>query len=73
MSLDQLAASALRLPPNERACLAESLWESLTDPFEIIPADESANVRLAVERDRQLESGEVKALTHRELMSRLGA
>jgi len=33
MSIDQIAAEALRLPPRERALLAESLWESLEDPF----------------------------------------
>src|ERR1041385_1214517 len=56
MSIDQIAAEALRLPPNERALLAESLWESLTDPFKI-PAegDDAEAIALALERDRQLE------------------
>jgi hypothetical protein len=60
MSIDQIAAEALRLPPKERAMLAESLWESLVDPFEIPAATDDAEVAaLAVERDRQMETGGV--------------
>ena len=72
MSIERIAAEALRLPPKERAMLAESLWESLVDPFKI-PAstDEVAAIALASERDRQLETGEVQALSHEELMARL--
>ncbi len=52
--------------------LAESLWESLEDPFEAgSEADEAAAVALAIERDRQIESGEVRAVTHEEMMVRL--
>jgi putative addiction module component (TIGR02574 family) len=72
MSIDQIAAEALRLPPKERAMLAESLWESLVDPFKIpAESDDNEALALAVERDRQLETGEVQALSHEELMSRL--
>ena len=72
MSIDQIATEALRLPPKERAVLAESLWESLADPFEVPAAgDEIEAVALAVERDRQLEAAEVQPLSHEELMSRL--
>jgi hypothetical protein len=72
MSIDQIAAEALRLPPKERAMLAESLGESLVDPF-TVPAesDDSEALALALERDRQLETGELQALSHQELMSRL--
>jgi putative addiction module component (TIGR02574 family) len=72
MSIDQITAEALRLPPQERAVLAESLWESLVDPFEV-PAvtDEAEAVAVAIERDRQLETGEVRPLAHEELMARL--
>jgi len=72
MSIDQIAAEALRLPAKERAMLAESLWESLVDPFKI-PAeiDDGEALALAIERDRQLETGEVQALSHEEMMSRL--
>jgi putative addiction module component (TIGR02574 family) len=72
MSIDQIAAEALRLPPNDRAMLAESLWESLTDPFKIpAESDDAEAIALALDRDRQLEVGEVQALSHEELMSRL--
>jgi len=72
MSIDQIAAEALRLPPKERALLAESLWESLTDPFKN-PAgsDDAEALALALERDRQLEAGEVQPLSHEEMMARL--
>ncbi len=72
MSIDQIAAEALRLPPQERAMLAESLWESLMDPFKVpaVIVDDEA-VALAMERDRQLESGEVRPLSHEEMMARL--
>ena len=70
MSIDKIAAEALRLPPNERALLAESLWESLEDPYQA-EMDDGAAIALAVERDRQLESGEVQPLSHADLMARL--
>ena len=72
MSVDQIAAEALRLPPKERAKLAESLWESLVDPFKIpSESDDAEAIALALKRDRQLEAGEVQPLSHDELMSRL--
>jgi hypothetical protein len=72
MSIDQIAAEALRLPPRERALLAESLWESLSGP-QAMPADvdESAVIALARERDRQIEEKEVTPLSHEKLMARL--
>jgi hypothetical protein len=72
MSIEQIAAEALRLPPKERALLAESLRESLVDPFKIpASADEAEAIAVALELDRQLESGEVQAVTHEEMMARL--
>lgn len=70
MSIDQLASEALKLPPKERASLAEALWESLSDPFEVSETEEGV-VKKAIERDRQLETGEVKAISHEEMMSKL--
>jgi putative addiction module component (TIGR02574 family) len=72
MSIDQIAAEALRLPPEQRALLAESLWQSLADPGES-PAemDEAEALALALERDRQMETGEVQAISHTEMMARL--
>ena len=72
MSLEQIAAEALRLPPRERATLAESLWESLVDPFEVAAwTDDMEAVALALERDRQLETGEVQPVSHQQMMARL--
>ena len=72
MSIDQIAAEALRLSPKQRALLAESLWESLGDPHEVsVTDDEVATLALAQERDRQIESGQVQPFSHDELMARL--
>jgi hypothetical protein len=72
MSIDQIAAEALRLPAKERAKLPELLWESLVDPFKIpAESDDAEAVALALERDRQMQAGEVQPLSHEELMSRL--
>ena len=62
----------MRLPPRERALLAESLWESLGDPFKAPgDMDEKSALSLAIERERQMESGEVQPLSHEELMVKL--
>ena len=72
MSIDQIAAEALCLPPQKRAMLAESLWESLADPFTVSPqAEEVEAFALAAERDRQISSGEVDPVPHEEMMARL--
>lgn len=72
MSIEQIAAEALRLPPKERAMLAESLWESLGDPFKAAAsADEAEAIALAAARDRELESGDVQSVSHEEMMARL--
>ena len=72
MSIDEIAAEALRLPPQQRALLASSLWESLEDPYQGPGTLNDADaIALAVERDRQLETGEVKPISHEELMRRL--
>lgn len=72
MSIEQLAAEALRLPPEKRALLAESLWESLEDPFKMPsgPGDDAA-LALALERDSQLQKGQVQPVSHEEMMARL--
>jgi putative addiction module component (TIGR02574 family) len=72
MSIEQIAAEALRLPPEQRALLAESLWESLDDPYKL-PAelDDVHALALALERDQELETGKVQPVSHEELMARL--
>jgi Putative addiction module component len=72
MSIDQIAAEALRLPVKQRVLLAQSLWESLADPFESAEGiDEAGALALARERDRQIEAGEVSPVSHAEMMARL--
>ncbi|MCX6915159.1 MAG: addiction module protein [Verrucomicrobia bacterium] len=72
MSIDQIASEALRLSPRERALLAGSLWESLEDPFAASgEMDDVAAAALALERDKQIEAGQVEAVPHSEMMARL--
>ena len=72
MSIDQIAFEALRLPAKERAQLAGSLWESLGDPSDAkAPLDDATIAALAIERDHQIESGQVQAVPHEEMMARL--
>ena len=72
MSIDQIAAEALRLSPEQRALLAGSLWESLADPYQSsIEMDEAATLALAMERDRQIESGQVQSISHVDMMAKL--
>ena len=72
MSIDQIAAEALRLAPKQRALLAESLWESLADPFAAPPEmDDTATLALAFERDQQINAGAAQVLTHEQMMARL--
>ena len=51
--LDQLSHSAMDLPPNERAELAERIWDSIT-------AEEQADIEQAwrIEVDRRIEEAE---------------
>jgi hypothetical protein len=70
MSIDEIVAEALRLPVEQRALVAESLWESIEDPFET-PMDDATATALAIERDRQMEAGEVTPVLHAEMMRRL--
>ena len=67
MSLDQLLAEAMRLPATEKALLARSLWESLGDPFRS-GEDEHEGLKLALERDQEIQTGRATAISHEELM-----
>lgn len=52
--------------------LAASLWESIEDPFEFaVDLDDEAALKLAEERDQEIESGQVTAISHEQLMQRL--
>ena len=72
MKLDQIASEALRLSSHDRAALAETIWESLEDPY-ISSSDLSDKeaIALAKQRDDEIERGEVMPLSHKELMKRL--
>jgi putative addiction module component (TIGR02574 family) len=72
MSIDEIAPEALKLPARERAMLAASLWESIEDPFEFaVDLDDEAALKLAEERDQEIESGQVTPISHEQLMQRL--
>jgi hypothetical protein len=72
MQIDELAPEALRLPARDRALLAASLWESIQDPFDLsVDRSEEDAIALAFDRDAEIESGKVQALSHKELMSYL--
>ena len=72
MSIDQIACEALRLSPSDRAILAETIWESLEDPY-VFTTDISQQkaIELAKRRDEEIQRGDVKSLSHEELMYRL--
>jgi hypothetical protein len=72
MSIDQIASEALRLSPHDRAILAETIWESLNDPYFLSSemSDENAII-LAKQRDEEVERGNVVPLSHKDLMDRL--
>ena len=72
MSFDQIVPEALKLPPEQRALLASSLWESLEDPHHLsVDLDDHAATALAVERVREMETGLVTPISHEELMKRV--
>ena len=72
MRIDEIAPEALKLPTRERALLAASLWESIEDPFELsVDLDDEASLNLAEKRGQEIESGQVAAVSHQDLMRRL--
>ncbi len=72
MLIEEIAPEALKLPPRERALLAASLWESIGDPYDLAAdLDDEEAINLALTRDAEIESGQVKALSHKDLMNRL--
>jgi hypothetical protein len=68
----QLEKAVLNLPPSERADLALLAWESLAaDPaFAADPNLDPAGIEVAMERDREIESGAVQPLSHEEFRRR---
>ena len=68
-NLMNLAEQALLLPIEDRVVLAQQLWESL-DEGDIESAIDGVSEAIAIakERDAELTSGLVQALTHDEVM-----
>jgi hypothetical protein len=72
MNVDQLAPEVLNLPVRDRALLAACLWESLEDPYAVLPnLDDDEALTLAEQRDAEIESGLVAPLSHSDLMNQL--
>lgn len=72
MNIDQISSAALRLSSQDRAILAETIWESLEDLY-LLSTDISAEdaITLAKQRDEEIERGDVSPSSHIELMNRL--
>jgi hypothetical protein len=71
-NLSKLQKDLLRLPANEREQLALSAWSSLgrgSDPAINAQLDPEG-IELAMERDQQLDSGSVNAISHTEFLRR---
>jgi hypothetical protein len=62
MGIEQIATEALRLNLHDRAMLAETIWESIEDPY---------RVTSDMLDDEAIESGKIKPLSHTQLMSKL--
>ena len=69
---DQIEATILRLPPQERERIAIAAWESLAKDIEWLanPLTDADGLKIAAERDREIESGDAKSLTHEEFARR---
>ena len=50
----------------------ETIWNSLEDPYAVgIDMSDEEAVKLAIQRDSEIESGKEIPITHKELMDRL--
>ena len=72
MSFNQITCEALQLNSQERAILAETMWESIEEPY-LFSNDISdiEAIALTKQRDLEIEKGNVVPLSHKELMNRL--
>jgi putative addiction module component (TIGR02574 family) len=72
MNIERIASEALKLDPKNRAILAETIWESLEDPYlESSDVTDEASISLAMKRNEEIQSAAVTPLSHEELMERL--
>jgi hypothetical protein len=73
-TITELEKQVLALPPTEREQLATAAWESLvTDPGAFSnPGIDPEGIDIALERDAELDSGAIQAITHAEFLKRTG-
>jgi len=69
LTAEQIKAEAMKLPPEERADLADWLWVSATPREEVKAAWDAEIAR----RIHQLESGEVESIPAEEVLAELKA
>jgi putative addiction module component (TIGR02574 family) len=69
VSITQLKELALALPPEERADLAEVLWESLHDHPLDVGQDEGAFMQELKRRDQEMSADPNSCSTHEEVMA----
>ena len=67
MSIDQLTAEALALPPQERLTLAHALYESVPEEEEFDPEF----IRELMRRVEEMDSGAVQGIPHEEVMEEM--
>lgn len=65
--LNQLATTALALPPKQRAQLAQELWGSIDQRAKTSDLDDEEMVEIK-RRDREISQGKVRGRSHREVM-----
>ena len=65
MKLEQIEQEAIALPEGQRVDLVCKLLDTLPVPGEVVSDEE------VIERERELESGEVEALSHEEFVRRV--
>lgn len=69
LTAEQIKVEAMKLPPEERADLADWLWVSVTPREEVKAAWDAEIAR----RIHQLESGEVESIPAEEVLAKLKA
>ena len=71
-SASQIEAEILRLPAPDRERLALLAWDSLAQDHAWLadPSNDPEGIALARTRDHELDTGQVKALSHEEFLRR---
>lgn len=69
MNVKNITNEILQLSPEKRAVIAETIWESLEDPYKFITdRTEKQTIELALLRDKEIEFGHVKPVSHYNLI-----